>query len=319
MRLAFLLLALAVAAICGVRAAGKEGAAAPTSSTSTTRKTVSFADTTFTGISVCTPVALLVTESAESPWTVVIEGPADAVAALDLSPTFPGSGSLAIESSRAFTVPASSPLRIEVRVPPKTLQYVERVHAPGDTWVDAEFSAEKAEIAVAAGSGVVLAERMGTGMAKLSLAGAGPAVLAGSGPWWEIFVTGVGSAHGSGATGSVRVKLDEGGKLSLDPAAANVTVDGRVGVGGAGLTLTQGVCYVKDETDGAEHGEEKPYDCSGGKGGPATPPAVVPQWSCGVATGAAWRCGGGGVDGAPSFTATPCTAGRVAAAMERIK
>ncbi len=332
MRLCFssALLCLAFAATTIDRAGGAAAAAAaaaaapsPTAATATTR-TLSFKDAPFTGISICTPVALLVTETeegADEAWTVTIDGPADAVAALDLARTSPGSGSLAIESGRPFAIPPSAPLRLQVRLPPRVLQYVERVHAPGDTWVTAEFAGEKAEIAVAAGSGVVLAERMGAGMAKLSLAGPGPAVLEGTGPWWEVHVTGGGAAWGAGATGSVRVKVDEGGRVSLDPAAGNVTVDGWVGRGGAGLSLSRGVCYVQDETDGADRGGEgKRYDCGAGRGGPASPPTLVPLWTCGLATSTPWRCGGGGgADGAPAFSTLPCTAGKVAQAMAPIK
>jgi len=327
-----LLLALAVAIGGSVLAAPEDGSSAAASAststappppppppppTTTTTRTLSFEATPFTGISICTPVAVLVSETDDpgDAWTATIAGPADAVAALELSPTFPGSGSLAIESARPFSTGPSTPLRVEVRVPPRTLQYVERVHAPGDTWVAAAFSAEKAEVAIAAGAGVLLAPAMGAGMAKLSLAGPGPAVLAGSGAWWELFVTGGGVAHGAGATGSVRVKVGEGARLSLAPAHANTTVDGWVGPGGA-FSMTQGVCYVKDETDGSEH-EDKLYPCGGGGGGGAPgPPALVPRWACGVSTATPWRCGGGGArDGAPAFTAGPCTAGLVELAM----
>ena len=197
------------------------------------------------------------------------------------------------------------------------LQYVERVHVPGDTWVTAQMSGEKAEIAVAAGAGRVRADNMGPGMAKLSLVGPGPAVLTGGGAWWELFVAGGGVAHGAGATGSVRVKVGEGSALTLSPAADNVTVDGWVAPGGS-FAMTQGVCYVQDETDGAEHAD-KVYPCLGGAGRAADAPDVVPQWTCGVSTGGPWRCGGGGAGGAPTFEAGPCTAGLVAVAMAPIK
>jgi hypothetical protein len=304
---------VALAAIGACAATADAAGAAPAAPPTTTTRTLSFADAPFTGISVCAPVALLVTPAASEAeaWTVTLSGPTSAVEALDIHRTSPGTGSLSIEAARPFDTGATTPLRLQVAVPPRVLQYVERVHAPGDTWIAAEFAAEKAEVAVA-GDGVVLAPAMGSGMAKLSLAGPGPAVLGGSWPWGEIFVTGGGVAHASGATGTVRVKVDEGGSVQVAPAFPNVTVDGWVGGGGASLTLTQGECFVADERDGGD-GSGKPPAC--GRGGSADPPVVKPRWACGLATSGAWRCGGGGVEGAPGVTLGPCEAGEKEVAM----
>lgn len=222
-----------------------------------------------------------------------------------------------VESARPFTAGPLTPLRLEFRVPRGALQYVERVHAPGDTWVAVEMSAEKAEIAVAAEAGVVLAEAMGPGMGKLSLAGPGPAVLAGNGSWWELFVAGGGRAHARGQSGSVRVKVGDGSALTLAPSANDTHVDGWVGPGGS-FSMTQGACFVQDETDGSSEHAEKFYPCTSG-GASADPPALVPEWTCGVSTSTPWRCGGPGDGPAFAFSAGPCSAGKVAVAMGPVK
>ena len=93
---------------------------------------------------------------------------------------------------------------IDITTPPHTLQYVERVIAPGDTVLDTPFSSDKCEVA-ASGQGNWFLPRVGAvSLAKLSLGAPATACINASAPFIEVFVADAGaSVRVDGATGTV--------------------------------------------------------------------------------------------------------------------
>lgn len=320
------LLALATAA-CVVVVAFADGAAAaataaaaaaaPPSSTTTT-KTIPLSG--WRALSICAPVSVLISDAPDGKtFDAVVSGPAGAVDALAFNPT---RQSMQVETRGAgFAV--ASPLTVELRLPPGILSSVERIHAPGDTVIAATWNPHQAEVSSSAQAGVILSAGMGSAgegaSAKVSLAGPGPAVVAGAASRWEVFAGAAGGVvHVQGPTRHVSVKVDGGAAVTVAPAAGNVTVAGRVGaVPGTSLSLGGGLGDCQAQADawapppGSPPGAPSPPACGTGS---AAPPALSPAWVCGVEVVGEWGCGGGGVGPVPAVVAredgSACGSGR---------
>ena len=181
----------------------------------------------FRGVSICAPISVRIVDAATAEkntsggsssnsgngFSARLVGEKGAFDAVSLMTT--GGSSLSVELSRDLSTGAGT-LELEIALPAGTLQYVERVHAPGDTVILSEFDREKAEFA-SSGAGSVwipfLNGRQGGGgggdpsssssssrrkketakksnrlsMSKISLSAPGKVVAAGDAGFWEVF------------------------------------------------------------------------------------------------------------------------------------
>lgn len=269
-------------------AAAAIAAAAPTDAkTSETR-----ALPPFVSVSICAPLSVLISDAPDGRYSARLTGDAASVAGVVLTST---RGSVSVEAPAPLSIPAATPLTLELMLPPATLQYVERVAgAGGDTGVAASFARDKCEVAAAAPGNWWLPAIGAPALAKASLGANGSYIAVGGAPFWEVATSNPAvRARVDGPSGFVSARLDAG-DVVINPAFDNVTVGGFV-LRGAGLKVSRGRCAAK-APDGA------PACAKVGVPPAPTPPSLT--WACALETRGEWACGGGGKGGAPSVRAT---------------
>lgn len=261
----------------------------------------------FRGVSICAPISVRIVDAAAAAGTNAssggfsarLVGEKGAIDAVSLTTT--GGASLSVElkdSHDLNTGPGT--LELEVALPAGTLQYVERVHAPGDTVILSEFDAEKAEFASSGAGSVWIpflnGRRGGTtrgknspppqrlSMSKISLSAPGKVVAAGDAGFWEIFtaderaevrIDGVAvssSENGESPYSTVSVRLDAG-KALINPAPSFSKAESHVSITGfalapakakaAVLEYSSGQCSARREVIGGTGGS---YGGGGGGG-----------------------------------------------------
>ena len=180
----------------------------------------------FRGVSICAPISVRIVDAAATNtsggggsssssnsngngnggFSARLVGEKGAIDAVSLTTT---GTSLSVQLSRDLDTGPGT-LELEIALPAGTLQYVERVHAPGDTVILSEFDPEKAEFASSGAGSVWIpflngrqddASRTATrrttakgktsprrlSMSKISLSAPGKVVAAGDAGFWEIF------------------------------------------------------------------------------------------------------------------------------------
>ena len=181
---------------------------------------------TFRGVSICAPISVRIVDAAATKntsdrcsssgnggFSARLVGEKGAISAVALTMT---GTSLAVELSGDLDTGPGT-LELEIALPAGTLQYVERVHAPGDTVILSEFDPEKAEVASSGAGSIWIPFLNGRGggsrrrsketkettsssssssssskpsrlsMSKISLSAPGKVVANGDAGFWEIF------------------------------------------------------------------------------------------------------------------------------------
>ena len=209
----------------------------------------------FRGVSICAPISVRIVDAAATTnasgkkgFSARLVGEKGAIEAVSLTTTGTSLSVELLPSQNLDTGPGT--LELEIALPAGTLQYVERVHAPGDTVILSEFDAEKAEVA-SSGSGSIRIPFLNgqekkkrstskgsktsssplLSMSKISLSAPGKVVAAGNAGFWEIFtadegaevrIDGVAVAENEeneeNPYSTVSVRLDSG-KAFINPAA----------------------------------------------------------------------------------------------------
>ena len=251
----------------------------------------------FVSVSICAPLSVLISDSPDGKYGARLTGDEASRAAVALTST---RGAVSVEALTPLSIPASTPLRLELMLPSGTLQYVERIAgAAGDTGIVASFARDKCEVAAAAPGNWWLPAIGATLLAKASLGANGSYAAVGRAPYWEVAASSPNvKARIDGPTGFVSARLDAGDVL-ISPAFDNVTTGGFV-LRGAALQTTRGRCTAKGP-GGA------PACSKVAAPPPPTPPSL--SWACALETRGEWACGGGGRGGAPTVQKTgPCAA-----------
>ena len=252
----------------------------------------------FRGVSICAPISVRIVDAAASNssnggggFSALLVGEKAAIDAVSLTTT---GTSLSVQLSRDLDLDTGpGTLELEIALPAGTLQYVERVHAPGDTVILSEFDREKAEVASSGAGGIwmpFLNGREGKGsrrkegtketkskrlsMAKISLSAPGKVVAAGDAGFWEVFtaderadvrIDGVAAAESENEESpysTVSVRLDAG-RAFINPATSSK--ENHVSISGfalaplkakpAVLEYSSGQCSARKEVFGERYKE----------------------------------------------------------------
>ena len=162
----------------------------------------------FRGVSICAPISIRIVDanssSSSSSFSAKLVGERAAIDSISLTTT--GSSSLSVQlfpGKDLDTGPGI--LELEIALPAGTLQYVERVFAPGDTVILSEFDTEKAEVASSGAGNIFIPFLNGrqpqgkkksssTGkkssrlsMSKITLSAPGKVAISGDAGFWEVF------------------------------------------------------------------------------------------------------------------------------------
>lgn len=163
----------------------------------------------FRGVSICAPISVRIVDAAANGsvsssvggsgngFSARLVGEKRAIDAVSLTTT---ANALSVQLADELSTGAGT-LELEIALPAGTLQYVERVHAPGDTVITSEFDPEKAEVASSGVGNIFIPFLNGRGesgsgkekkrarlsMAKISLSAPGKVVASGDAGFWEVF------------------------------------------------------------------------------------------------------------------------------------
>ena len=213
----------------------------------------------FRGVSICAPISVRIVDamnsSATTDFSARLVGERAAIDAVSLTTTG-GSLSVQVREDRDLDTGADF-LELEVSLPAGTMQYVERVHAPGDTVILSEFDREKAEVASSGAGSIWIpflkkssnskkSEKASPpppppppprlSMAKISLSAPGTVLASGDAGFWELFtadekaevrIDGVavgenGNENGASPYSTVSVRLDAG-RAIVNPAPSKLS------------------------------------------------------------------------------------------------